>query len=202
MALATVRSSSCSWLACGGGSRSSLSGFPSASLGGSLRGRDLSLECSSSGRAASNRMPVVTVRSAYGSSSSMSSWQNRFRALRSSSTESAVSSVPVQVAHDLLKAGHHYLDVRTPEEFAAGHVEGAVNIPFMYKFGTGMITNLDFVPEVSARFNKDDEIVVGCQSGRRSMAAATELLASGFTGVTDMGGGYGAWIQSNLPVRK
>uniref|UniRef100_A0A803R7G9 Rhodanese domain-containing protein n=1 Tax=Cannabis sativa TaxID=3483 RepID=A0A803R7G9_CANSA len=46
-------------------------------------------------------------------------------------------SVPVRVAHELLQAGHRYLDVRTPEEFSAGHAPGAVNIPYMYRVGSG-----------------------------------------------------------------
>jgi len=110
-------------------------------------------------------------------------------------------SVPVQVAHELINAGHHCLDVRTQEEYSAGHVEGAVNIPYLVKAGPGMSKNLKFLEQVEAMFSKDDEIVVGCQSGRRSMMAAAELRAASFTGVTDMGGGYLAWKESGLPVK-
>ncbi|URE27117.1 RHOD [Musa troglodytarum] len=46
-------------------------------------------------------------------------------------------SVPVAVAHELLKAGHRYLDVRTEEEFSGGHAVGAVNIPYMFKSSSG-----------------------------------------------------------------
>lgn len=110
-------------------------------------------------------------------------------------------SVPVQVAHELVNAGHHFLDVRTQEEYSAGHVEGSVNIPYLVKAGPGMSKNLKFLEQVEAMFSKDDEIVVGCQSGRRSMMAAAELRAASFTGVTDMGGGYLAWKESGLPVK-
>ncbi|XP_022775472.1 rhodanese-like domain-containing protein 15, chloroplastic isoform X2 [Durio zibethinus] len=48
------------------------------------------------------------------------------------------TSVPVRVAHELHQAGHRYLDVRTPEEFIAGHAPGAINIPYMYKVGSGV----------------------------------------------------------------
>ncbi|KAL5568506.1 hypothetical protein UlMin_025081, partial [Ulmus minor] len=48
------------------------------------------------------------------------------------------TSVPVCVAHELLQGGHRYLDVRTPEEFITGHAPGAVNIPYMYKVGSGL----------------------------------------------------------------
>ncbi|KAL8200354.1 hypothetical protein R6Q57_011693 [Mikania cordata] len=46
------------------------------------------------------------------------------------------TSVPVRVAHELHQAGHRYLDVRTPEEFAAGHAVGAINVPYLFKLGS------------------------------------------------------------------
>ncbi|GMI68949.1 hypothetical protein HRI_000564200 [Hibiscus trionum] len=109
------------------------------------------------------------------------------------------TSVPVRVAHELYQAGHRYLDVRTPEEFSAGHVPGAINVPYMYKLGSGMAKNPSFLAEVSEHFGKYDELIVGCQLGKRSLMAATDLLAAGFTGVTDIAGGYAAWTQSGLP---
>ncbi|XVF15983.1 hypothetical protein REPUB_Repub09cG0203000 [Reevesia pubescens] len=110
------------------------------------------------------------------------------------------TSVPVRVAHELHQAGHRYLDVRTPEEFSAGHAPGAVNIPYMYKVGSGMTKNPNFLAEVSSHFGKYDEIIVGCQLGKRSLMAATDLLAAGFTAVTDIAGGYAAWTQNGLPT--
>ncbi|XP_052196398.1 thiosulfate sulfurtransferase 16, chloroplastic isoform X2 [Diospyros lotus] len=114
------------------------------------------------------------------------------------------TSVPVRVAHELLLAGHRYLDVRTPEEFTAGHPVGAINIPYMFKVGSGMTKNLKFLEEVLSHFGKDDEIIVvssnGCQAGKRSIAAATDLVSAGFTGVTDIAGGYAAWTQNGLPA--
>ncbi|KAK4490477.1 hypothetical protein RD792_001154 [Penstemon davidsonii] len=109
-------------------------------------------------------------------------------------------SVPVRVAHELLQAGHHYLDVRTSDEFSSGHVVGAVNVPFMLRLGPGMTRNPRFVEEVLAHFRKDDEIIVGCQLGKRSLMASSELLSAGFTGITDMAGGYAAWIRNGLPT--
>ncbi|KAG5623254.1 hypothetical protein H5410_008472 [Solanum commersonii] len=67
-------------------------------------------------------------------------------------------------------------------------------------FDTGMIKNSNFLEEVLEHFGKDDEIIVGCQLGKRSFMAATELLAAGFTGVTDIAGGYAAWTESGLPI--
>lgn len=110
------------------------------------------------------------------------------------------TSVPVRVAHELHQAGHRYLDVRTPEEFSAGHAVGAINVPFMFRLGSGMTKNPNFVEEVLAHFGKDDEIIVGCQLGKRSLMAATDLLSAGFTGVMDIAGGYAAWSNNGLPI--
>ncbi|KAL5168704.1 Rhodanese-like domain-containing protein 15, chloroplastic [Glycine soja] len=110
------------------------------------------------------------------------------------------TSVPVRVAYELLLAGHRYLDVRTPEEFNAGHAPGAINIPYMFRVGSGMTKNSNFIREVSSNFRKEDEIIVGCELGKRSMMAASDLLAAGFTGLTDMAGGYAAWTQNGLPT--
>ncbi|KAK7256349.1 hypothetical protein RIF29_29791 [Crotalaria pallida] len=68
------------------------------------------------------------------------------------------TSVPVRVAYELLLAGHKYLDVRTPEEFDAGHAPDAVNIPYMFRARSGMTKNPNFLEEVSSQFRKDDEI--------------------------------------------
>ncbi|XP_021748000.1 thiosulfate sulfurtransferase 16, chloroplastic-like [Chenopodium quinoa] len=112
----------------------------------------------------------------------------------------APTSVPVRVAHELLLAGHSYLDVRTPEEFTAGHVPGAVNIPYMLRIGSGMTKNPNFLEQVKSQFSKDDEILVGCQSGKRSLMAANDLQSAGYTGIIDIAGGYSAWTQSELPT--
>ncbi|XP_059641209.1 thiosulfate sulfurtransferase 16, chloroplastic-like [Cornus florida] len=110
------------------------------------------------------------------------------------------TSVPVRVAHELLQAGHRYLDVRTPEEFCTGHAVGATNVPYLLRVGSGMTKNPNFLEEVLSHFEQDDEIIVGCQIGKRSLMAATELVSAGFTGITDVAGGYAAWIQTGLPT--
>jgi len=115
--------------------------------------------------------------------------------------ETSPKSVTVQVAFELVQAGHRYLDVRTLEEFNAGHVEDAINVPYMFKVGEGMVKNPNFIEEVLSHFTKDDKIVIGCQSGRRSLMAAKDLIVVDFTGVTDVGGGYSTWVQSGLPVK-
>lgn len=68
------------------------------------------------------------------------------------------------------------IDVRTPEEYAGGHVPGAVNIP---------------LDQLSSRMGevgpKDAPVVLYCQSGRRSRMAAKHLKGAGFTAVHDLG---------------
>lgn len=110
------------------------------------------------------------------------------------------TSVPVRVALELLQAGQRYLDVRTPEEFSVGHAPGAINIPYMYRVGSGMTRNPHFLAEVAIYFRKDDEIIVGCLSGKRSLMAAADLLAAGYNYVTDIAGGYEAWSRNGLPM--
>lgn len=110
------------------------------------------------------------------------------------------TSVPVRVAYELLLAGNRFLDVRTPEEFSVGHAVGAINVPYMFKAGSGMTKNLNFLEEVLLHFGKDDEIIVGCQSGKRSQLAASELIHAGFAGITDIAGGFAFWAQNGLPT--
>ncbi len=70
------------------------------------------------------------------------------------------------------------LDVRTPEEFAAGHIEGAVNIP-LGDMGEGEICEL---PDRSRR------LLVYCRSGVRSKMAAEKLAAKGYKRIEEFGG--------------
>ena len=74
--------------------------------------------------------------------------------------------------------GYIILDVRTPEEYAAGHIAGAILIPD-YEIGEkaeGILTD------------KDQLILVYCRSGRRSKNAANELATLGYTNIKEFGG--------------
>ncbi len=88
--------------------------------------------------------------------------------------------------------GYVYLDVRTEEEFRAGHVPGAVNIAVMLAnpAGSGMIPNLEFAGQVAERFPPESKLITACLRGGRSLRAAQVLVAEGFTDVVDMRGGY------------
>jgi len=107
-----------------------------------------------------------------------------------------------------------YVDVRTVQEFQAGHVPGSANIPVMSPDpATGrMMPNPNFVKAIEAAFPKDKKLILGCQAGGRSQYAADLLDRAGFQDVSNMQGGFGGakdpmgrviapgWLQSNLPV--
>jgi len=82
------------------------------------------------------------------------------------------------------------LDVRTPAEYAAGHIPGSINIPH-----TELATRLAEIPGT-----KSTEIVVHCQAGRRAATAEEILAQQGYTGVRDLQGHFGGWVQQGLPV--
>ena len=84
-------------------------------------------------------------------------------------------------------ASHLLIDVRTPEEFASGHIEGAVNIPVEEMQG-----RLDEIPG-------DTPIVVYCRSGNRSATAARILTDADYAPVYDLGG-IQDWVAEGLPI--
>ena len=70
------------------------------------------------------------------------------------------------------------VDVRTAEEYASGHVPGAINVP-----------NEGILDEMPVELpDKNAEILVYCRSGRRSSDASHKLVAMGYTAVYDFGG--------------
>ena len=82
------------------------------------------------------------------------------------------------------------LDVRTLEEFRAGHIRGAVNIPH---------------DELAARIDelaglRTDEVVVHCERGGRARSAAAVLEAAGFSDLRDLDGHMSAWRDGGYPV--
>ncbi|MGH7793734.1 MAG: rhodanese-like domain-containing protein [Candidatus Binatia bacterium] len=127
----------------------------------------------------------------------------------------AIKEITPQQAHDLLTANPDivYIDVRTEREFANGHPQAAVNVPVAFPDpARGMMMNSDFVKVVEANFPHDKKIIVGCQAGPRSTAAAGLLQQAGFQDVSNMLGGFGGmrdamgnvsapgWAASGLPV--
>lgn len=82
------------------------------------------------------------------------------------------------------------LDVRTPQEYAEGHIGGAININ---------VQSADFQQMAEKRLSKDSTILVYCRSGRRSMNAAEILTRLGYK-VINLKGGIIEWKQAGLPA--
>jgi rhodanese-related sulfurtransferase len=83
-----------------------------------------------------------------------------------------------------------YVDVRTPEEFARGHVPGAYNIPAFFPGPMGMAPNPEFSGVIQAHFASDRALVLGCAAGGRSMQACEELSQAGYAQLINMDGGF------------
>lgn len=88
------------------------------------------------------------------------------------------------------EAGLVVLDVRTPEEYDAGHVPGAINIP--HDQVGDRLASLDAF--------RDRDIVVYCRTGRRAALAERELTAAGFEHVLDLEGHMVFWKAHELPL--
>ena len=81
------------------------------------------------------------------------------------------------------------VDLRPEKDYAAGHIEGAINIPV-----NDLFAQLDQLPDKAA------PTVVVCSSGHRGGIALIALSMSGYTDVRNLGGGMGAWAAAELPV--
>ncbi|KAB1995171.1 hypothetical protein ES319_D13G143600v1 [Gossypium barbadense] len=115
-----------------------------------------------------------------------------------SCTPEDVATVNVIAAKDLLGSNHCYLDVRTPEEFSKSHIHHAFNAPYMFITQEGRVKNPEFLKEVSLILKKDDHIIVGCNSGGRGVRACVDLIEAGYENVSNMEGGYSAWVDAGL----
>ena len=113
---------------------------------------------------------------------------------------------PMEAQELMAQEGYVYVDVRSVPEFDAGHPAGAYNVPIAHLGAVGMAPNPEFVAAMEAHFAKDARLVIGCQSGGRSMQAATLLVRLGFQNVVDQragfggGGGEPGWRPAGLPV--
>ena len=85
-------------------------------------------------------------------------------------------------------AGAFILDVREPDEWAAGHIPGATSIPLGQLAGR------------TAEVPTDRDIFVVCKTGYRSAQGRDILRAAGLTRVASMAGGMNAWIAAGNPT--
>jgi rhodanese-related sulfurtransferase len=97
-----------------------------------------------------------------------------------------MKSITVQQLHE--RSGTPLIDVREIDEFAAGHVPGAVNVPM-----SSLGDHLDDLP--------DQPFDVICQVGGRSGRVVEALSARGYD-ATNVDGGTGEWIASGYPIER
>ena len=101
----------------------------------------------------------------------------------------AVQKVDAGTAVAMLDA-RTVIDVRTPQEFAAGHLAGAQNVD---------VEAADFASKISS-LDKGAPYLVYCHSGRRSAMAAAQMAAAGFRDIVD-GGAMADWVGAGAPTQ-
>ena len=104
----------------------------------------------------------------------------------------AAVSISSQDLIRLMNQGALVLDIRKPEEFAAGHVNGAKKLPSDQILSAG---------ENFKRF-KEKPVIVYCESGSLAAAAVRQLNLQGFTKAFSLRGGLAGWRAENLPIAK
>ena len=111
-------------------------------------------------------------------------------------TPEGYENTPVKHAYEHWRQGGQspipfvFLDVRTPEEYAAGHIKGARLIP------------VQELSEHLAEVPKNKQVYVYCYSGVRSARASKLLAKHGFNNIENVMGGFEAWKDAGYPVEK
>ncbi|MDO5607316.1 MAG: rhodanese-like domain-containing protein [Capnocytophaga sp.] len=102
----------------------------------------------------------------------------------------SITHIPIEQYEP--KATDVLIDVRTPEEYAAGHLEHAVNIDF---YGDDFLKNFE-------QFDKTQPIYIYCKIGRRSGMTVKELENIGFQNIINLEGGMTRWNEHQKPTGK
>lgn len=117
-------------------------------------------------------------------------------------------------AAQLMNEGWTYIDVRSIPEFEEAHPAGAANVPLLHAQGGRLVPNPEFQAVITANYQRDAKLVVGCKAGGRSAQAVGLLTSLGYTNLIDVRGGFGGerdamgrtvvagWIEANLPAAK
>ena len=103
-------------------------------------------------------------------------------------TEVMMTPISATEMAELQKEGLALLDVRSNEEFAAGHIQGAINIPH------------DQLAERLGELSKGEGLIVYCRSGRRAGLAAALLQQAGFKELYELEGHILKWQEEQRPL--
>ncbi|MCW1959208.1 MAG: rhodanese-like domain-containing protein [Mycobacterium sp.] len=97
-----------------------------------------------------------------------------------------------QFAAVITEPGVQIIDVRTAEEFAGGHIQGAVNIP---------VQQSDFTARV-AQLDPKGTYAVYCRSGNRSKGAVAQMKSAGITMIYELAEGTNGWTADGQPLTR
>ncbi|MCQ4294846.1 rhodanese-like domain-containing protein [Pseudomonas stutzeri] len=106
----------------------------------------------------------------------------------------SIREVSMTEADAAIQAADVLIDVREPDEFREGHIDGALNIP------RGVLEfKLSGTPELGAR---DLSVVLYCKTSGRAALAAAALQEMGYMNVKSIAGGFDAWVEAGKPAIK
>jgi rhodanese-related sulfurtransferase len=110
---------------------------------------------------------------------------------KQSSLKSFGDFTPEVFNQELNTGGYALIDVRTADEFNAGHLINAKQADF---------NNSQEFSKYLATLDKNGKYLIYCRTGIRSAKAMQLMQDKGFTSVHDLTGGYSAWVSVNLPT--
>jgi len=99
---------------------------------------------------------------------------------------------PAQFEKEITQDKGQLIDVRTPKEYMAGHLDGATNIH---------LYDQDFNERIN-KLDKKKTVYVYCKAGGRSAEAVESLKMNGFVHVVELQGGTDAWTEAGKPLTK
>ncbi len=105
-----------------------------------------------------------------------------------------IREIPLEQATHAVQQADYVLDVREADEYAAGHLPGAISMPrgvLEFRLGSS--------PELEAR---DRSFVLYCKTSGRAALAALAMHEMGYVDVGSIAGGFDAWAAAGLPVAK
>ncbi|MFC7408106.1 rhodanese-like domain-containing protein [Hydrogenophaga atypica] len=108
--------------------------------------------------------------------------------------KSRVIEVPLEQAEQAIREADVLIDVREADEYAAGHLPGAVHI------SRGLLEfKLSGTPALAAR---DQKVVLYCKTSGRAALAACAMADMGYLNVVSLAGGFDAWLAAGKPVQR